>query len=950
MATFPLGRATGASLLVLLLLIGSALLGRRPLAESFVERGLEARSGWRMETAERRFRAAIRIDPRLADARLELTALLQLQGRMAEAAEPLQSLLARDPSELEPRARVRVLLARGLDHRRSAEPEAAISTFRRAAETARDLELEDLEIRADLATAEMLYADDRTDAARPLLDRALEQSRRLGERGLEADALVSHGILQRYYSGHRRGTVETYFEPAREIYSELDDLNGLAWAQTLIAAERMARQDFAEADRRLQEASRLSAITGSVGGESRAQTYLGNLHARMENPEQALRCYRRGLELSEATGDRLWSPRVLGLIAHLHLRRSEFEQTLEILDRLLAESSLTLNTRRDHWITRGHALLHLGRAEPARDAYQEARALNEQKEHPDPDVQSDVHTMIAHTAIHQGDYEAAEAALTAAEAIPIADKGWASTVLHTLARADLFDYQGRRPEALSMLVAAAEIESRTFGTAPSHFFQTQYWQVFNRLFSLLFEGVLPTDDAQAMVFRLVEQMRFRSFRSLVVDLHGRQSPETAGTTPERAAVLRRIEELGKRYDQSPELREALRLAYLDYEAQTLSTALSQADLIRLQTAEPIKPDDFRRSLPKDTALVQFILAGDRPFALIVRHDRLESVPLEISNENLESRVKLLRKLLFDGPLDDRWRRPSRALYESLIQPMTDRGFLNGAKHLVLIPMGPLHELPFAALLDLDGTFLIERFTLKRALSASHWARSSPAPTADRRAVAFGLRKARDGSRELPHAELEAETVAARFGESPWIGERATEAALHRAASAAAYLHIATHGRLERRLPLHSHLELLPGGEHDGRLTVREILELSLTASLVTLSACDTAVSPGRTRGLEVDRLGFVEAFLHAGASNVLAGLQKVPDRSSAELMSLFYQRLEPGSSTPAEALAEAQRTLLNRPGGSGHPKTWAPFALTGRRAGAPSPDHQGSGNLPAIND
>ena len=74
-----------------------------------------------------------------------------------------------------------------------------------------------------------------------------------------------------------------------------------------------------------------------------------------------------------------------------------------------------------------------------------------------------------------------------------------------------------------------------------------------------------------------------------------------------------------------------------------------------------------------------------------------------------------------------------------------------------------------------------------------------------------------------------------------------------------------------------------------------------------------------------DWVGLVNAFLFAGAANVLGTLWPVQDASTARLMSRFYQELGAGRSE-ADALALSQRAALRDPASS-HPFYWAGFTL-----------------------
>ncbi|HKH47215.1 MAG TPA: CHAT domain-containing tetratricopeptide repeat protein [Thermoanaerobaculia bacterium] len=142
------------------------------------------------------------------------------------------------------------------------------------------------------------------------------------------------------------------------------------------------------------------------------------------------------------------------------------------------------------------------------------------------------------------------------------------------------------------------------------------------------------------------------------------------------------------------------------------------------------------------------------------------------------------------------------------------------------------------------------------------------------------------------------------------------------------LHIAAHGVLDSEQPLLSALALserdAAGRPVPGTLPAHEIYDLDLPAELVVLSACETA------RGREVPGEGLVSglprAFLHAGAARVLVSLWEVEDQATRDLMVRFYRGLLGQSLPPAQALAEAQRSLREegRP-----PSQWAGFVLLG---------------------
>jgi CHAT domain-containing protein/tetratricopeptide (TPR) repeat protein len=242
----------------------------------------------------------------------------------------------------------------------------------------------------------------------------------------------------------------------------------------------------------------------------------------------------------------------------------------------------------------------------------------------------------------------------------------------------------------------------------------------------------------------------------------------------------------------------------------------------------------------------------------------------------------------------------RRAYDALIAPAAD--LLATAERLVIVPHGPLHQLPFAALLDPSDRQLLELAPeLYYAPSTTLLLGARPQPTT----IGVGcLAVGYDGAagRRLRHTEAEALAVAQLCGGQAWQGAPGMARRLQEAASAYRWLHLACHGEFDLDEPLRSWLEIGPGE----RLSAAAVLgQFALGAELVTLSACRSGVS----RVLRGDEpMGLVRAFLSAGARTVLVTLWPVEDISARILMERFYRALL-AEGDPAAALQKAQRVL-----------------------------------------
>src|SRR5205085_1626146 len=113
-----------------------------------------------------------------------------------------------------------------------------------------------------------------------------------------------------------------------------------------------------------------------------------------------------------------------------------------------------------------------------------------------------------------------------------------------------------------------------------------------------------------------------------------------------------------------------------------------------------------------------------------------------------------------------------------------------------------------------------------------------------------------------------------------------------------------------------------------KLYARDVLETPLRADLVTVSACESAGAKAYAgEGL----VGFAWAFLHAGAKNVVAGLWKADDSSTAKLMQQMYTGLAAGAA-PDRALHDAKLSLIHSTGNYHKPYYWGAFQVYRRSA------------------
>ncbi|MEZ4660856.1 MAG: CHAT domain-containing protein [Caldilineaceae bacterium] len=245
----------------------------------------------------------------------------------------------------------------------------------------------------------------------------------------------------------------------------------------------------------------------------------------------------------------------------------------------------------------------------------------------------------------------------------------------------------------------------------------------------------------------------------------------------------------------------------------------------------------------------------------------------------------------------------QALYQKLIAPAAH--LLQNKRRLYIIPHGPLHYVPFHALIAPDGDTLLceDGPEIVYAPSATILFREmTPPPLVPGTCLAVGYNG--DEGWQLRFAEDEAAHIAHMAGGQSLVGEMIKKAALYKQAPNFQALHFSCHGEFDPDSPLDSRLHIGP----NETLTGQEIMDnLHLNCNLVTLSACESGLSRVQ-RGDEL--YGLIRAFMYAGAPAIIATLWRVDERSTLIFAQKFYALIQQDVSY-ATALKAAQLYLRN---------------------------------------
>jgi CHAT domain-containing protein/Tfp pilus assembly protein PilF len=280
----------------------------------------------------------------------------------------------------------------------------------------------------------------------------------------------------------------------------------------------------------------------------------------------------------------------------------------------------------------------------------------------------------------------------------------------------------------------------------------------------------------------------------------------------------------------------------------------------------------------------------------------------------------------------------KKLHTILIQPIQDLLPQDVNTRVIFLPQGLLFLVPFAALINSQNQFLIEKNTVQIApaiqvLDLTHQIRQQVQKANLQEILIVGnptMPSLGNPPIQLPSllgAEKEAKAIATLLSTTFLTGDKATKVEVVNKMKSARFVHLATHGLLEeyRKGDIPGAIALAPsqinGQKDDGFLTASEIVTMRLNAEMVVLSACKTG--QGLLTGDGV--IGLSRSLIAAGVPSVVVSLWAVPDDPTAMLMTKFYQKFQ-SDHNKAQAIRYAMlATKAKYP----DPLNWAAFTLIG---------------------
>jgi CHAT domain-containing protein len=427
---------------------------------------------------------------------------------------------------------------------------------------------------------------------------------------------------------------------------------------------------------------------------------------------------------------------------------------------------------------------------------------------------------------------------------------------------------------------------------------------------------------------------------------------------------------------------------LEEEKERLEETMSAKSAEFHNETQPVELEAIQAKIPKDAALVEIVQyyplnaktdkRGKLRYAAAVLRSFGEPNWVDLGdaaaiNESVSQLGRAFNKELLKTVPEVQ--ELARKLDEQLMAPI--RPLLGSARHLLLSPDGQLALIPFEALQDDKGQYLIQRYAFSYLTTGRDLLQFQSDTTSGSTPVVFAdidydnqevLRTTMRGVQNrrsidlaslnfgaLAATDQEAKQIKAIFPQTKILsGKQATENAVKQL-KAPSILHLATHGFFlpDQEVPLvkdefnqqqpkafnpenpllRSGLALagfnnrykIEANMNDGVLTGLEVAGLNLRGTqLVVLSACETGLGDTKVgEGL----YGLRRALVIAGSQSEVLSLWKVDDAGTKDLMVKYYQNLKAGQGRH-EALRSAQLELLSQDDYK-HPYYWASFVPSG---------------------
>jgi CHAT domain-containing protein/Flp pilus assembly protein TadD len=722
---------------------------------------------------------------------------------------------------------------------------------------------------------------------------ALAIAKQVGNKDGEGASLNNIGEIYDSLGQYQKAL--DYYQQALSIAKQIGDKVGESTYINNIGEVYRSLGQYSKALNYYQQALSIAKQIGDKDGEGKIINNIGIVYRSLGQYEKALDYYEQALLIAKQTGDKAGEGTRLGNIGVVYDSQRQYEKALDYY-----EQALVIAKQIGDKAGEGTRLNNIGAVYDSLRQYQ--KALNYYQK-----------------------------ALTIAQ--QIGDKVGESTRLNNIGA--VYDNQRQYQKALDYYQKALTIaqqigdkvgEGITLNNIGANYiYQSKYSQSEASLFTAINIWELLrtklTDDQKISIF----EKQSVSYRLLQKALIAQNKIEQALEISERGRARALIDLLASQTKNNR----------TDTTLQSSNPSITQLK----QIAQQQKATFVEYSVIDDSKLYIWVVKPTGEIAF--KQVDLKSLKTPLKKLVETTRTDAIgvrgRGINVEPVIGANQQKKLQQLHDLLIAPIAKHLPKNTDEKVIFVPHESLFLVPFPALTDAKGKYLIEKHTILTApsiqlLEYTHKKPHSPklASLQPKDILLVGnptmpiVGIPAQQLQPLPGAGIEAGKIGELLNAQPLIGKQATKSAVLQKIANAKIIHFATHGLLDgfgERVPGAVAFAPDSPGVNEGLLKTTEIINLKLNADLVVLSACDTGKGDITGDGV----VGLSRSLLTAGAKSVVVSLWQIPDNSTSELMLEFYRQLQQNPNK-AKALRQAMLTTMKK---YPHPVYWAAFTLVG---------------------
>ena len=354
--------------------------------------------------------------------------------------------------------------------------------------------------------------------------------------------------------------------------------------------------------------------------------------------------------------------------------------------------------------------------------------------------------------------------------------------------------------------------------------------------------------------------------------------------------------------------EAIDLAIDRHDVAAAFNAAERARARSLLDSYKRPPSVDYRAIPTDTVIVEYATLPSRLIIFVADTAGVRAIATRHDRQALTERATALTMALQQNKASDA-RRVARELHDLLIQPIAEQ--LQAAKTIVFVPDTSIAAIPFAALVDAHGEYLLEHHTPLISPSAAAFGAALERRSKmymPRELLIVANAEPEAGSAQLAFISREADRVARAYRKSKVLqNDEAQLDAIAKHLPDVDVIHFAGHaiGDISGLQP--ATIVLRQDGHEQG-VDAATLATLRLRrTSVVVLAGCSTARG-GRRASEGV--ISVAHGFLTAGAPSVIATLWPIDDQLASQFFPRLHEQLAQGHS-PAEALRIVQLEAIH---------------------------------------